>query len=122
MRSGIEIRSIYTGDDHRRLARESDEADHTRRPLALAVILDGGSRGEAARTGGVGLQVIPDWVLRFNAGSPKALNTHKTPGKKLILSDDQRAALAKALEAGLHPYLDGVVRWRSISRSGSIKS
>lgn len=55
MRSGIEIRSDYTGDDLRRLARGNDEADQTRRLLSLAVILDGGSRGEAARTGGVGL-------------------------------------------------------------------
>jgi transposase len=112
MRSGIEIRSNYTGDDLRRLARRSDEADQTRRLLALAVILDGGSRGEAARTGGVGLQVIRDWVLRFNAGGPEALKTRKAPGKTPILSDDQRAALAKAVEEGPRPYLDGVVRWR----------
>ena len=112
MRSGIEIRSNYTGDDLRRLARRSDEADQTRRLLALAVILDGGSRGEAARTGGVGLQVIRDWVLRFNAGGPEALKTRKAPGKTPILSDNQRAALAKAVEAGPRPYLDGVVRWR----------
>lgn len=114
MRSGIEIRSNYTGDDLRRLARRSDEADQTRRLLALAVILDGGSRGEAARTGGVGLQVIRDWVLRFNAGGPEALKTRKAPGKTPILSDDQRAALAKAVEEGPRPYLDGVVRWRLV--------
>jgi transposase len=35
--------------------------------LALAAIYDGGSRSEAARIGGVTLQVIRDWVLRFNA-------------------------------------------------------
>ena len=92
MRSGIEIRSDYTGDDLRHVARRSDEADQTRRLLALAVILDGGSRGKAARTGGVGLQVIRDWVLRFNADGPEALKTRKAPGKQPILADDQRAA------------------------------
>jgi transposase len=80
----------------------------------LAVILDGGSRGDAARTGGVGLQVIRDWVLRFNTGGPEALKTRKAPGKTPILSDAQRAALAKAVEAGPRPYLDGVVRWRLV--------
>ena len=114
MRSGIDVRSDYTGDDLRRFARRSDEADQTRRLLALAVILDGGSRGDAARTGGVGLQVIRDWVLRFNAGGPDALKTRKAPGKTPILSDDQRAALARAVEAGPRPYLDGVVRWRLV--------
>ena len=114
MRSGIEIRSDYTSDDLRHVARQSDEADQTRRLLALAVILDGGSRGDAARTGGGGLQVIRDWVLRFNAGGPDALKTRKAPGKTPILSDDQRSALAKAVEAGPRPYLDGVVRWRLV--------
>lgn len=127
MRSGIEIRSDYTGDDLRCLARRSEEADQTRRLLALAVILDGGSRSDAARTGDVGLQVIRDWVLRFNAGGPEALKTRKAPGKTPLLSDDHRAALAGAVEAGPRPYLDGpsrrlhanacqatVVRWRLV--------
>jgi transposase len=35
--------------------------------LALAAIYDGGSRTEAARIGGVGLQTVRDWVLAFNA-------------------------------------------------------
>ena len=31
---------------------------------------------------------------------------------KSLLNDQQRAALAKAIEVGPTPYLDGVVRWR----------
>jgi transposase len=42
--------------------------------LALAVIHDGGRRSEAARIGGVGLQSIRDWVLRFNASGPEGLD------------------------------------------------
>ncbi|MDT8343542.1 MAG: IS630 family transposase [Thermohalobaculum sp.] len=106
------LRSDHSADDLRRIARDSADADQTRRLLALAVILDGGSRGEAARTGGVGLQVIRDWVLRFNDGGPEALATRKAPGKTPILTDDQRAKLTAAVEAGPRPYLDGVVRWR----------
>lgn len=56
--------------------------------------------------------MIRDWVLRFNAGGPEALKTRKAPGKTPILSGDERAALAKAVEAGPRPYLNGVVRWR----------
>jgi hypothetical protein len=64
MAAALQVRNDYSGNDLRRLARTSDDADQTRRLLALAVIFDGGSRGDAARTGGVGLQVIRDWVLR----------------------------------------------------------
>ena len=85
MRAGVEIRIDHSADDLRRLARRSDDADQTRRLLALSVILDGGSRSDAARTVGVGLQVIRDWVLRFNQGGPEALRTRKAPGKTPIL-------------------------------------
>jgi hypothetical protein len=70
MAAALQVRNDYSGNDLRRLARTSDDADQTRRLLALAVIFDGGSRGDAARAGGVGLQVIRDWVLRFNEPPP----------------------------------------------------
>ena len=35
--------------------------------LALAAIYDGSSRTEAAEIGGVTLQIVRDWVLKFNA-------------------------------------------------------
>ena len=114
MRAGIELRGDFSTLELRRIARQSDDADQTRRLLAIAVILDGGLRSEAARTGGVGLQVIRDWVLRFNEGGPEALRTRKAPGKPSILTDDQRTKLAAAVEAGPKPYLDGVVRWRLV--------
>jgi transposase len=104
----------FSADDLRSTARRSGDADQARRLLALAVILDGGSRGEAARTGGVGLQVIRDWVLRFNEGGPDGLATRRAPGKTPILTAEQRAALAAAVEAGPRPYIDGVVRWRLV--------
>lgn len=112
MAAALPLRSDHSADDLRRIARDSDDADQTRRLLALAVILDGGSRGAAARTGGVGLQVVRDWVLRFNDGGPDALATRKAPGKTPILTGDQRTRLATVVEAGPRPYLDGVVRWR----------
>ena len=86
MAAAVQMKRRYSSDDLRRLARSSNDADQTRRLLALAIILDGGSRSAAARTGGVGLQVIRDWVLRFNEGGPDALKTRKAPGKKPIPS------------------------------------
>ena len=114
MATPIRVRADFTGDDLRRLARGSQDGSQVRRLLALAVVYDGGSRMEAARVGGVGLQIVRDWVVRFNAEGSAGLLDHKAPGKTPILNAEHRAALARAVEAGPRPYLDGVVRWRLI--------
>jgi transposase len=112
MAAAIGLRSDYGADDLRRLAKASRDARQTRRLLALSVIYDGGSRTEAARIGGVTLQIVRDWVLRFNAEGPSGLVDRKALGKAPLLQAEHRAALAAAVEAGPRPYLDGVVRWR----------
>jgi len=63
MAAPIRIRDDYSASELRRLARESSDANQCRRLLALAAILEGCSRSEAARIGGVGLQIIRDWVI-----------------------------------------------------------
>ncbi len=106
-------RADFLGDDLPRTARKSEEADQTRQLLALPVILDGGSRREAARTGGGGLQVIRDRVLRFKAGGAEALVTRKAPAKTPILTDEHRTALAATVEAGPKPIWT-IGRWRRV--------
>ena len=118
MGAAIPVRTDYVGDDLRRLARASRDAAQTRRLLALATIYDGGSRSHAAKVGGVGLQVVRDWVERFNAQGPDGLLNRKAPGRAPLLSAAQRAALAGAADAGPVPYLDGVVRWRLSDLAG----
>jgi hypothetical protein len=54
----------------RKLARGSRDPDQTRRLVALAEIYESGLRSDAARIGGVGLQIVRDWVLRCNAEGP----------------------------------------------------
>jgi transposase len=114
MGAATQLRSDYSADDLRRLARTSKDAAQTRRLLVLAMIYEGASRTMAAKIGGVGLQVIRDWVVRFNAEGPDSLLDRKAPGKPPLLTDAQRAALVRAVEAGPRPYLDGVVRWRLV--------
>jgi len=96
------------------LARRSRDPDQTRRLLALAEIYDGGSRPDAARIGGVGVQIVRDWVVRFNAKGPDGLLTGKAPGAPSILDERQRQALRQVVEDGPIPALHGVVRWRLI--------
>lgn len=77
MAAPIPLRPDYDGAGLRALARRSKDADQTRRLLALALIYDGGSRRSAAQLGGVGLQIIRDWVLRFNAHGPDCRHWRK---------------------------------------------
>ena len=114
MAKAIALRADHGAAELRRLARASRDAAQTRRLLALAAIQDGASRTEAARIGGVGLQIVRDWVLRFNAEGPAGLVDRKAPGKPPLLTSEQRASLAQAVEAGPKPELHGVVRWRLV--------
>ncbi len=114
MAAAIKLRGDFSSDELRQLARSSRDAKQVRRFLALAVIRDGGSRTEAARTAGVGLQIVRDWVLRFNAEGSEGLIDRKAPGKTPTLNAEQRAALARTVEDGPQPCRDGVVRWRLI--------
>ena len=108
----IPLRSDFDAPSLRRLARHSADAKQTRRLLALAAIYEGNSRSAAARIGGVGLQVVRDWVLRFNAGGPEGLVDRKAPGQTPKLSVEQRRFLAEVAEQGPIPAVHGVVRWR----------
>ena len=98
----------------RTAARNSKDAGQTRRLLALAGIYDGATRTEAARIGGVTLQIVRDWVMKFNAQGPAGLIGGKAPGKPRILNDAHRSALAAAVESGPIPAVHGVVRWRIV--------
>jgi len=108
----IALRKDFDGPTLRRLAKGSKDAGQSRRLLALAEIYDGGKRKDAARIGDVGLQIIRDWVLRFNAKGPGGLIDGKAPGKPPKLNDGQRQALARIVESGPIPAVHGVVRWR----------
>lgn len=114
MAAAIDLCSDFDGDDLRRLARVSKDGRQVRRLLALAAIYDGYSRGEAARIGGVGLQIVRDWVVRFNERGPDGLIDGKAPGAQPLLSAEQRHALLHIVEAGPIPASHGVVRWRLI--------
>jgi len=110
----VRLREDFTAAHVRALAKQSGDAAQTRQLLALAAIGDGGSRGAAAKIGGVGLQIIRDWVLRFNARGPEGLLDRKPPGQPSKLNDGQRQVIARMVESGPVPAVHGVVRWRLI--------
>src|SRR3546814_13267518 len=82
MGSAIGVRDKFVGAALRRLARRSKSANQALRLLALAEIYDGSRRTAAARIGGVGLQIVRDWVVRFNARGPVGLLAGQAPGAR----------------------------------------
>ena len=50
---------------------------------------------EAAKIGGVTVQIVRDWVLKFNAHGPEGLLNRKAPGQPSRLKDEHRMALTR---------------------------
>src|SRR5215212_5057471 len=110
----IPLRSDFDAAALRAIARKSKDGPQARRLLALAAIYEGDTRTEAARIGGVTLQIVRDWVVKFNAHGPDGLIDRKPPGQPSRLTDAHRAALAARVDAGPIPAVHGVVRWRLV--------
>ena len=114
MPSAVGIRTDFSAAELRRLAASSKHAKQSRRLLSLAAVLDGMSREEAARIGGMDRQTLRDWVHRFNAEGPDGLKDIRSKGHRRRLAPDQLTALAEIAETGPDRAKDGVVRWRRV--------
>ena len=110
----IALRADFDAARLRAAARRTKDGPQARRLLALAAIYDGATRTEAAKIGGVTLQIVRDWVVKFNAHGPDGLIDRKAPGQPPRLNDAHRAALAAMIESGPIPAIHGVVRWRIV--------
>ena len=99
----IPLRADFDARMVRAAARWSKDGPQARRLLALAAIYEGASRTEAAKIGGVTLQIVRDWVMKFNAHGPGGLIDCKPPGQPSRLNGAHRAALAAILESGPDP-------------------
>jgi transposase len=113
----VALRGDFKASQLRGLARKTKDGPQARRLLALAAIYDGATRTEAAKIGGVGLQIIRDWVMRFNARGAAGLLDGKSPGQPSKLNDVQRQTIVRMIESGPIPAIHGVVRWRLIDLS-----
>lgn len=110
----IALRADFDAATLRLWAKRSKDGAQARRLLALAAIYDGATRAEAACLGSVTVQIVRDWVLKFNAHGPAGLIDRKPPGQPSRLTDEHRTALVQVIENGPVPAIHGVVRWRLI--------
>src|SRR3982750_3465545 len=106
----------------RREARRGRDTAASRRMLALALVLEGASREEAARAAGMDRQTLRDWVHRYNEEGLAGLHDRHRSGRRPRLTPAQEAELATAGERGPDPDRDGVVRWRRIDLKALIEA
>ena len=107
-------RSELSAPELRHEAVRSRDADAARRMLALALVLEGKSRKEAAESCGMDRQTLRDWVSRYNAQGLPGLSDRVPPGPAPRLTPEQMAALSEIVERGPDPAVDQVVRWRRV--------
>ena len=112
MSIAVPLRSDVNAAALRRAAKATKHTAQSHCLLGLADVYDGGTRSDAARAGGFGLQTVRDWVLAFNAEGPAECIDGKAPGQLCKFNESQRQALVRLVESGPMPATHGVVRWR----------
>jgi transposase len=107
-------RTDHTADELRGFAAKSTDGAQVRRLLALALVLEGHPRREAAEQSGMDRQTLRDWVHRYNGQGVAGLVSICTGGQPGLLTADQMAELRALTVQGPDPAKDKVVRWRCV--------
>src|SRR5215471_1487435 len=100
MGTAIPVKRRLGAADLRKRACASQDTDQARRLLALAAVLDGQSRGVAARIGAMDRQTLRDWVHAYNAKGPNGLINATSPGRPPKLTKVQKEKLRPIIVAG----------------------
>lgn len=108
----VAIRRDIEASELRRLARLERDGRVSSRLLALAAVLDGVSREQAARIGGMDRQTLRDWVHRFNEAGVAGLRDRARPGRPCLLAEELLPELAALIADGPQVERDGVVEFR----------
>ena len=115
MTAAVKIeRMDHTSAELRDLAVKSRDAAQSRRLLAIAMVLEGGSREDAARQTGMDRQTLRDWVHRYNEAGADGLISRTAPGPQPKLSPAQMNELRALVVAGPDAAIHQVVRWRCL--------
>jgi transposase len=121
MAHAIEVtRQERSSAELRREAKRCGDGRVACRILAIAHVLDGMSRTDAARCCGMDRQTLRDWVHRYNAEGIAGLADAPRGGRPTALTSAQMAELRGLVLAGPDPARDGVVRWRCVDLCGQI--
>jgi transposase len=113
--AGTITRRDLTASKLRQFAAKCHDAAMARRSLALALVLEGKTRTEAARSAGMDRQTLRDWVHRYNALGVEGLRNRANPGAPARkLTEAQESQLASWVRQGPDPERHRIVRWRLV--------
>jgi transposase len=113
MSAAVKITRLdHSASDLRAFAAKTSDAEQCCRLLAVAMVMEGVRRTEAARLTGMDRQTLRDWVHRYNDEGVDGLISRKAPGAQPKLTPDQMQQLRVLTIAGPDPEHDEVVRWR----------
>jgi transposase len=113
-------RMDHTSAELRALSGKCPDSAQVRRLLALALVLDGRPRSEAAAVAGMDRQTLCDWVHRYNASGIEGLKSRRPPGRVPALTEQQKAELRELVVKGPDPSTDQVVRWRCVDLQAAV--
>jgi transposase len=82
------------------------------RILAIALVLEGHDRRQAAQTCGMDRQTLRDWVHRYNEAGIEGLADRRRSGRPASLTKAEQAEVEGWVEQGADLATDGVVRFR----------
>ena len=123
MAAGVAItRQEFDAKGFRRAAAEARDAGAARRMLALALVMDGHRRTEAANLCGMDRQTLRDWVHRFNEFGLPGLSDRVPPGPQPRLLPAQEAEMAQLVREGPVLAEHGGVRWRRVDLAQVIQT
>jgi transposase len=121
MGSAVAItRTDFSAAELRQFAGKCQDAAQVRRILAIALVLEGVSRTEAAARNGMDRQTLPDWVHHYNTNGIDGLQSRQSSGRTPALTTDQMAELKALVLKGPDLLEHKVVRWRRQDLQGEV--
>ncbi len=90
----------HTGMELEQIARDCKSSSKARRLRAIAMVMRGAERSEAARAQGVDTQTLRDWIVLYNDGGVEGLRPARCGGRRCRLSAIQLEMVAGWVDAG----------------------
>jgi transposase len=106
----------------RAAAKRLSDNKQARRALAIAMVLDGFSREDAAQACGMDRQTLRDWVHRYNEQGLAGFADRARCGRPASLTAAQRTEIATWVDDGADLARDGVARFRRVDLRDRIAS
>jgi transposase len=120
--SAIPIIRHIEPEELRRLGRVQTSGRVASRMFAIANVLDGLSREDAATHAGMERQSLRDWVHRFNAEGVTGLADLPRKGRPRRMHEGIEKAFCERVDKGPDAETDKLVRWRRADLQAWLKS